>query len=250
MDSEFEADVAAMLRARGLRVLHQYPACGFNIDLVASRESDGIRIAIECDGEQYHLDEHGELRLEDIERQAILERAGWFVMRVPYRKWCSESLAQVNRVFEAMDRLAEAEKSDNGYDDWNVDSPADDTERSREPPGRDNLPWPSNIPMEGHNSRSISVSREQEALISALKEGLSAEEDVFKRSRDLLGSKRLTQKLRRTLHSALPELAKRNLIAIEDGEYFLLANGREATFSVRPVYRRPRGTYHGRYRRY
>ena len=73
----------------------------------------------------------------------------------------------------------------------------------------------------GHNSRHISVSREQAALISVLKEGLSAEEDVFKRSRDLLGSTRLTQKLRRTLHSALPELAKQNLIAIEDGEYFL-----------------------------
>ncbi len=41
VDSEFEAEVATALRQRGLFVLHQYPACGFHIDLVCERE--GIR---------------------------------------------------------------------------------------------------------------------------------------------------------------------------------------------------------------
>jgi hypothetical protein len=53
VDSMFEAEVAAALRERGLRVLHQHPACGFHIDLLVERESDGIRVAVECDGERY-----------------------------------------------------------------------------------------------------------------------------------------------------------------------------------------------------
>ena len=87
VDSQFEADVADALRARGVDVRHQYPACGFSIDLVC--ELDGVRLAVECDGEIYHLDEHGQLRIEDLERQAIIERAGWSVLRIPYRAWCS-----------------------------------------------------------------------------------------------------------------------------------------------------------------
>ena len=64
VDSQFEADVAEALRARGIEVRHQYPACGLSIDLVC--ELDGVHLAVECDGELYHLDEHGELRIEDL----------------------------------------------------------------------------------------------------------------------------------------------------------------------------------------
>ena len=42
-------------------VIHQYPSCGFNIDLVC--EKDGVRVAVECDGERFHLDEHGQPKL-------------------------------------------------------------------------------------------------------------------------------------------------------------------------------------------
>ena len=56
------------------------PGLRFSIDLVC--ELDGERVALECDGELYHHDEHGNLRSEDLERQAILERAGWRVLRI------------------------------------------------------------------------------------------------------------------------------------------------------------------------
>ena len=79
--SEFEAQVIRRLSDRGVTVKPQYPSCGYFIDVVA--EVEETRIALECDGELWHLDEHGKLRLEDIQRQEILERAGWRVMRIP-----------------------------------------------------------------------------------------------------------------------------------------------------------------------
>jgi very-short-patch-repair endonuclease len=114
VDSEFEADVANALRAKGLRVLRQYPACGFRVDMVAGREEDGARVAVECDGERYHLDEHGALKVEDVERQAILERAGWRVVRIPYRKWIADPGAEVERLPAAVDLEAREGLNGNG----------------------------------------------------------------------------------------------------------------------------------------
>jgi very-short-patch-repair endonuclease len=229
VDSQFEADVAAALREHGVRVTHQYPACGFKIDLLVEREAEGTRLAIECDGERYHLDEHGMLRVEDIERQAILERAGWRVLRVPYRRWMSGPDAEVSRILAALDESALDERSSGEADavsSTSASAPSPAVVRGRE--------W---------------VSPEQNMLITALKEGHSAEEDVFLRARDLLGSQRLTQKLRRTLRVAMSDLARRNLATIEDGEYFLLPAGRSATLNVqerRIAHRRT--SYRGRRR--
>jgi hypothetical protein len=99
------------------------------------------------------------------------------------------------------------------------------------------------------------VTREEAALVNALREGGSTEEDVFVRARDLLGSQRLTQKLRLTLQGAAAELSRRKLITSEDGEYFLLPAGRAAqlivtatSISRASVGRGRRPAYRGRYR--
>lgn len=232
VDSQFEADVAAALRDCGLRVLHQYPACGFNVDLVAEREADGVRVAVECDGERYHLDEHGLLRTEDIERQAILERAGWRVVRIPYRKWLADPRAEVARVVTVLDDLTSAEE-----DDGATEANGNDRATSETVLAVPVLPRPAVVtPTTGGGKREW-VSREQAALLETLKEGRSAEEDVFLRVRDLLGSQRLTQNLRRTLQLASSDLARRKLVAIEDGEYFVLPAGREAELVIRAVVR-------------
>jgi very-short-patch-repair endonuclease len=225
VDSQFEADVAAALRARGLRVLHQYPACGFNVDLVVEREAEGVRVAVECDGERYHLDEHGLLKTEDIERQAILERANWRVVRIPYRKWLADPAAAVGRVVAALDDVTPAADRGDGGGEASVDRGSAPRAAITGP----ELPvTPASRPRTGGREREW-VSREEAALLEALKEGLSAEEDVFLRVRDLLGSRRLTQKLRRALQLATSDLARRKLIAIEDQEYFVLPAGRDAT---------------------
>jgi REase_MTES_1575 len=223
-------------------VLHQYPACGFNIDLIAQREINGSRVAIECDGERYHLDEHGLLKVEDIERQAILERAGWRVVRIPYRKWLADPGTGVARVIAAIDELAASGEDDDGY----AEVSGDDAQTLDTLPVAPQVPNSPLVSPTDDSSKRVWVSCEQAALLEALKEGLSAEEDILLRVRDLLGSKRLTQKLRRTLHIALSDLARRRLVAIEDGEYFLLPAGREATFIIRAAEKEPRRRYRGR----
>jgi len=244
VDSQFEADVADALRGRGLRVLHQYPACGFNVDLVAEREEDRVRVAVECDGERYHVDEHGLLKTEDIERQAILERAGWRVVRIPYRKWLADSRAEVGRVIAALDDVASADEPDDDRDEGDGLVGSTSPTVSAAPVSRG---LPPAISPTGAGKREW-VTREQAALLEALKEGLSAEKDVFLRVRDLLGSQRLTQKLRRTLQVASSDLARRRLVTIEGGEYFVLPAGREAAAVTRPVAKAPRSRRYRAYR--
>ena len=259
VDSQFEADVADALRQQGLRVLHQYPACGFNVDLLAEREEDGVRILVECDGERFHLDEHGRLRIEDIERQAILERAGWRVLRIPYRKWLADPDTEVARVSAALDQLA-SDVGDDG-EDLSVSGDADegegvggaDRERAGEAKESGALrhaeaPTHRLVPAstaEGATGPREWVNRDQAILIDALNAGHCIEDDVFRYARDQLGLQRLTQKLRARLRSSMTDLSRRGLIAIEDGEYFVLPKGRSATLLLRSF-----GTAHmGRQRR-
>jgi very-short-patch-repair endonuclease len=253
VDSEFEADVAAALRSKGLRVLHQYPACGFNIDLVAERETDGARVAVECDGERYHVDEHGMLKVEDIERQAILERAGWAVVRIPYRKWIADPGLEVQRVLAAIDLEAAMDMalSEGDADVDELDGQLGMPPTTTTPPATAAIA-PAHPFSRGPQQR---VTREEAALVNSLREGGSTEEDVFVRARNLLGSQRLTQKLRLTLQGAAAELSRRNLITSEDGEYFLLPAGRAAELVVTgtsarrsSAVRGRRPTYRGRYR--
>jgi very-short-patch-repair endonuclease len=230
VDSKFEADVAEALRARSLRVLHQYPACGFSLDLVAEETETGARVAVECDGERYHLDEHGQLRIEDIERQAILERAGWRVVRIPYRKWIGNSGEQISRVLLALsEEIPSPERDSEGQsgDGSGSSSPlSNGTGPSKESQIR--------------GLQTVTVTKEEQALIEALRHGSGAEAEVFLRARDLLGSQRLTEKLRNTLRHTAIDLARRRLLAIEEMEYFLLPAGRNASLVLRPVIQAPR----------
>lgn len=75
--SWFEVDVYLKLSARGFRVTPQYEVAGYRIDLVV--EGGQSRLAIECDGDQWHGPEQYE---QDMRRQRQLERAGWSFWRV------------------------------------------------------------------------------------------------------------------------------------------------------------------------
>jgi very-short-patch-repair endonuclease len=252
VDSQFEADVAEALRARGVEVRHQYPACGFSIDLIC--ELDGVRLAVECDGELYHLDEHGQLRIEDIERQAILERAGWSVLRIPYRSWRTGPLDEVERVLAALRALAAAAFVE---DEEDVDE-FDDEIVSGRPPS----PVLSVPPLPPTKRKKAKVSAEGAAILAGLAAGNRAEEDVFRFARNAMGYQRLGPRIRASFVSATRKLVTDGLIAIEDGEYFLTAEGRQAdvragarTYTPSTGYRRRsrssyRSSSRSRYRRY
>lgn len=250
VDSQFEAEVAEALRARGVDVRHQYPACGFSIDLVC--ELDGVRLAVECDGELYHLDEHGQLRIEDIERQAILERAGWRVLRIPYRSWRLGPTDEIDRVIAALGSLAASAETDEF--DGTVAEVGDESGAIAVVP---TVPAPAGKKTKAH------VSAEGAAIMAACAEGNRAEEDVFRFARIAMGYQRLGPRIRQSFVAATTKLVRDGLIGIEDGEYFLTADGRNAdvragarTYQPSTGYRRRgyRSTYRrsnrSRYRRY
>ncbi|MBU6401847.1 MAG: DUF559 domain-containing protein, partial [Verrucomicrobia bacterium] len=74
---EFQGVVLRRLMEKRYNVTPEFPAGAYSIDLVVT--GNGRRLAIECDGEQFHGPEQLQ---EDLERQAILERLGWMFVRV------------------------------------------------------------------------------------------------------------------------------------------------------------------------
>lgn len=101
-DSDFEQDVCTDLRSRGLTVYTQVPCSSFNIDMVVI-DNEGRRIAVECDGD-FHYDEDGELRAEDYQRQDIIERSGWYVYRIPARRYYLNQAAAIEQLLEELSR--------------------------------------------------------------------------------------------------------------------------------------------------
>lgn len=77
VESEFERQVMRRLVKAEYSVHPQWRVGYYRIDLVV--ESGDRRLAIECDGDQYHPVEKLQ---EDMERQAILERLGWTFVRI------------------------------------------------------------------------------------------------------------------------------------------------------------------------
>lgn len=75
--SQFSVDVGNLLIDRGYQVIPEYPVIGYRIDLVVQGQNS--RLAVECDGDQYHTLENWEA---DQAREQQLRRAGWEFWRV------------------------------------------------------------------------------------------------------------------------------------------------------------------------
>lgn len=76
-ESGFEFDMFDELVKRGYRVEPQVPCGGFRIDFVVEG-TEGRRLAVECDGDQFHGPGQWS---DDMARQRVLERAGWTFWR-------------------------------------------------------------------------------------------------------------------------------------------------------------------------
>lgn len=75
--SDFERAVYDCIDVLGYRVIPQYRVAGYYIDLVV--EGMKNRLAVECDGDQWHGPEQYEA---DMARQRTLERCGWRFHRI------------------------------------------------------------------------------------------------------------------------------------------------------------------------
>jgi very-short-patch-repair endonuclease len=82
-ESGFEREVFTRLSERGYRVIPQVKVGGFRIDLVVEG-ADDKRLAIELDGDEFHGPDRW---AHDMNRQRILERAGWEFWRCFASTW-------------------------------------------------------------------------------------------------------------------------------------------------------------------
>jgi very-short-patch-repair endonuclease len=200
--SEFEQQVITELHNRGIATRPQFPSCGYFIDVVA--EHGDNRIAIECDGENWHLDEHGNMRSEDLARQEVLERAGWHVVRVPYRSWREDSESQVQRLMNLLQGVKE------------------DMEETQE-----------NQRSDTDETKGLALEKHQWAIIHALKGGSHSLYEVCRDAREAMGFSRMGPKIKKNLDKALEELSKAQIIKVEEGEvYFQDEAARNREYSI------------------
>lgn len=99
-ESPLEREVAKRLAAAGFRVKQQMSIGHFRIDMVI--ESDGKRLAVECDGDRYRTPESIG---EDTARQAVLERLGWEFVRIRGSAFYRDPDAALRRVFDRLEEL-------------------------------------------------------------------------------------------------------------------------------------------------
>jgi very-short-patch-repair endonuclease len=98
---EFQGIVLRRLLEQRYNVLPEFPAGAYSIDLVVI--GNGRRLAIECDGEQFHGPEKLQ---EDLERQAILERLGWTFVRIRGSLFFRDEDRALQPVFRRLQELA------------------------------------------------------------------------------------------------------------------------------------------------
>ncbi len=97
-ESGFERDVYTEFTRRGYRVIPQVKTGAYRIDMVVEGAGD-VRLAIECDGDEYHGPDKW---AHDMNRQRVLERAGWVFWRCFASTW---TLRRDEVVFELCERL-------------------------------------------------------------------------------------------------------------------------------------------------
>lgn len=99
-DSLFEQRVFNRIADRGYTVIPQYPALGYNIDLVIVGAT--TRLAVECDGDTWH----GPAQYEaDLARQRELERCGWQFFRLRESVFYADMPGALQKLWDTLDDL-------------------------------------------------------------------------------------------------------------------------------------------------
>ncbi len=100
-ETRFEREVFSALVAHGFRVLPQVQAGAHRLDMVVEGAND-LRLAIECDGDDYHGPERW---MHDVARQRVLERAGWTFWRCFAATWITQREAVLEQLLGRLAQL-------------------------------------------------------------------------------------------------------------------------------------------------
>ncbi len=113
--NDFEADVFDVLTGQGVKLIPQFGASQFRIDMVAEHPHKPGRfvLAIECDGATYHSSYTA--RDRDRLRQQQLENLGWRFHRIWSTDWFMRKNDEVRRAIDAFQKAIDyADKVDAG----------------------------------------------------------------------------------------------------------------------------------------
>jgi very-short-patch-repair endonuclease len=107
VDSDFEAEVADRLRAKGYEVEYQVGVSGYRIDLgVRDPQKREVFLAgIECDGARYHSSKSA--RDRDRLREEVLRGLGWDIVRVWSTDWFDDPDEETRKLVRKLEKLTE-----------------------------------------------------------------------------------------------------------------------------------------------
>ena len=110
-DSQFEENVASVIRDLGYEVDYQVGTAGFRIDLGVKNPKNPQHhiLAVECDGATYHSALWA--RERDRLRQEILEGFGWHFHRIWSTDWFYQRDAEIQRLREALEQAGTLDPS-------------------------------------------------------------------------------------------------------------------------------------------
>lgn len=100
-ESGFEKQVYSELVSRGYRVTPQVKTGAYRIDMVVEGSND-LRLAIECDGDEFHGADRWQ---HDMNRQRVLERAGWMFWRCFASTWTLRKDEVIEELTQYLDRM-------------------------------------------------------------------------------------------------------------------------------------------------
>lgn len=99
-DSWFEARVFLEIANRGFLVIPQLDVSNYRIDMVVIGTNG--RLAVECDGDIYHAEEHEE---NDLNRQWELERCGWTFWRLRSSAFYLDQEEALKGLWEKLEKM-------------------------------------------------------------------------------------------------------------------------------------------------
>jgi very-short-patch-repair endonuclease len=132
-ESLFEQRVFRKIRERGYFVVPQFPVGSRFLDLVVV--GDGSRLAVECDGHQWHTSPGD--TAADARRDRELRRMGWNVVRIRESEFEFDPDRELATLWRRLDehgiRPHTAAEADPGDAAWKpVELPADDDDEGTE----------------------------------------------------------------------------------------------------------------------
>lgn len=99
--NQFERDVFDQIHERGYHVIPQFEVAGYRLDFIIQGEH--ARLAIECDGDDWHISQ--EERERDFLYERMLQRAGWTFYRILGSRYYQDPENALQSLWRKLDEM-------------------------------------------------------------------------------------------------------------------------------------------------